>query len=66
VGDWADPTAEREADPELELRILPLRKDAPIYLPTGTRPSFPSTGEVAVLKNVQVIPEYEVVADLNL
>jgi hypothetical protein len=57
--------AARDADPELELRILPLRKDAPIYLPAGTRPSFPSTGEVAVLKDVQVIPEYEVVADLN-
>jgi hypothetical protein len=38
---------------------------APIYLPTGTRPGFPSTGEVAVLKDVQVIPEHEVVADLN-
>jgi hypothetical protein len=57
--------AARDADPELELRILSLRKDAPIYLPAGTRPSFPSSGEVAVLKDVQVIPEYEVVADLN-
>jgi hypothetical protein len=59
------PIVAREADPELELRILPLREDAPIYLPMGTRPSFPSTGEVAVLQDVQVIPEYEVVADLN-
>jgi hypothetical protein len=55
----------QEADPELELRILPLRKDAPIYLPAGARPSFPATGEVAVLNGVQVIPEYEAVADLN-
>jgi hypothetical protein len=59
------PLMAREADPELELRILPLRKDAPIYLPAGARPAFPSSGEVAVLKDVQVIPEYEAVADLN-
>jgi hypothetical protein len=59
------PIMAREADPELELRILPLRKDAPIYLPAGTRPSFPLGGEIAVLKDVQVIPEYEVVADLK-
>lgn len=59
------PTVAREADPELELRILPLRKDAPIYLPTGTWPLFSSTGELAVLKKVQVLPEYESVADLN-
>jgi len=59
------PIMAQEGDPELELRILPLRRDAPIYLPPGTRPSFPSTGEVAVLKDVQAIPEYEAVADLN-
>ena len=59
------PIVAQEGDPELELRILPLRKDAPIYLPPGTRPSFPSTGEVALLKDIQAIPEYEAVADLN-
>ena len=53
------------ADPELELRILPLRQDSPIYLPAGTRPAFPSNGEVVRLKDVQIVPEYEVVADLN-
>ena len=54
-----------QEDPELELRILPLRRDAPIYLPAGTRPVFPSTGEVARLIDVQLVPEYEAVADLN-
>jgi beta-galactosidase len=54
-----------QGDPELELRILPLREDAPIYLPAGTRPVFPTSGEVARLKDVQVVPEYEAVADLN-
>lgn len=55
----------RDADPELELRILPLRQDAPIYLPAGTRPVFPANGEVARLREVLVIPEYEAIADLN-
>jgi beta-galactosidase len=54
-----------EGDPELELRILPLRRDAPIYLPPGTRPVFSSSGEVARLGQVQIVPEYEAVADLN-
>ncbi len=55
----------RGEDPELELRILPLRQDAPIYLPAGARPVFPSSGEVANLKEVLVVPEYEAVAALN-
>jgi beta-galactosidase len=53
-------------DPELQLGILPLRKDAPIYLPAGIRPNFPPSGEVARLKSVEVVPEYEAVADLSL
>jgi len=57
--------AAQGADPELDLRILPLREDAPIYLPAGTRPAFPAGGEVARLKDVQVVLEYEAIADLN-
>jgi beta-galactosidase len=49
----------------LELRILPLRKDTPIYLPQGARPEFPASGEIAHLLGVRVIPEYEVVKDLG-
>ena len=59
------PIVARDADPELELRILPLRKDAPIYLSAAARPSFPSTGEVALLKDVEPLAEYEAVADLK-
>ena len=55
----------RGGDPELELRILPLRQDAPIYLPSGTRPAFPPNGEIAKLREVQIVPEYEAVANLN-
>jgi beta-galactosidase len=60
-----DSVMSREADPELELRILPLRQDAPIYLPGGARPVFPASGEVARLGEVLVVPEYEAIADLN-
>lgn len=43
--------------PDLELQVLPLRGDAPIYLPPGAR--IPSAAELAELKGVHVIPEYE-------
>jgi beta-galactosidase len=49
----------------IELRILPLRQDAPIYLPSGARPAQPPGGERVSLKEVRVVPEYEVVARLN-
>src|SRR5208282_5688311 len=50
------------ADPTLELQILPMRKDAPIYLPASGRISFPSSGQVAELKEVELVPEYQAVA----
>ncbi len=50
-------------DPELELEILPLRQDAPIYLSAGARPAFQRNGAIAELKSVEVIPEYEVVME---
>jgi beta-galactosidase len=49
----------------LELRILPLRQDAPIYLAAGARPAIPERGQVARLVQVQVVPEYQAVADLG-
>ena len=49
----------------LELRILPLREDTPMYLPAGARPTFPASGEIAKLISVSVIPEYEVVRDVG-
>lgn len=41
---------------QLELRILPLRSDAPIYIPAAYRPTF--TGQRAELLGVNVIPVY--------
>ena len=49
---------------KLEVKILPLRQDAPIYLPEGSRPAFPANGQVANLKDVQVLREYEAVMNL--
>jgi len=43
--------------PDLELQVLPLRGDAPIYLPPGAR--IAAGTEQAELKSVKVIPEYE-------
>jgi hypothetical protein len=43
--------------PDLELRVLPLRGDAPIYLPPGSR--IPPGAQIGTLRSAQVIPEYE-------
>ena len=48
---------------KLELRILPLSKHAPIYLPDKAWPVFPAGGQVVRLKDVQVVPQYEVVVE---
>lgn len=49
----------------LELKILPLRNLAPIYLPEGARPAASPSGQVVNLKSVHVVPEYETVVDLK-
>jgi hypothetical protein len=49
----------------LELKILPLRQDAPIYLAPGVKPVIPAGGQVAQVAEVCVLPEYRAVADLR-
>jgi hypothetical protein len=49
---------------ELDLKILPLRKNAPIYLATDAWPSFPSNGEIAEIRNISVSPEYHVTVSM--
>ncbi len=44
----------------LDLSILPLRKDAPIYIPKTLWPSFQQATQIAELKSVTLTPEYEV------
>jgi len=55
----------QELERGLELKILPLREDSPIYLPDGARPKSFKDGEAAKLDSVQVIPEYEVTVDFS-
>jgi hypothetical protein len=49
----------------LELKVMPLRKDAKIYLPHTAWPQFPPSGEIADVSGVGVVPEYEVRVDLG-
>ncbi len=49
----------------LELQIMPLRKDAPIYLDRRVWPQFPQNGQVLELRSVRAIPEYEITCELN-
>jgi beta-galactosidase len=60
-----DPVQKGAADPQFELSILPLRADAPIYLPTGKPPAFPANGQVAKVLRIELVPEYDVVANLK-
>jgi hypothetical protein len=48
----------------LILEILPLRRDAPIYLSAGARDALPPGGQVAKLGKVQGLPRYRAVAEL--
>jgi hypothetical protein len=48
----------------LSLEVLPLRQDAPIYLPAGARPALPKGGQIAKLTKVQVVARYQAVAGL--
>ena len=42
----------------LTLTVLPLRADAPIYLPREHRPSFEGQSQLAALRGVKVLPVY--------
>ena len=41
----------------LELNILPLRKDAPIYIPKNKWPSFNGATQIAEVKSVEALPD---------
>jgi hypothetical protein len=45
---------------DLRVAILPLRKDAPIYLAKEAWPDFGSAPSIAVLKGVDIVARYEV------
>lgn len=62
VGLDQDPTAREE---RLEIKILPLHNNWPIYLPKSARVQFPPTGQLAEIQQVQVITEHEAVMQLK-
>jgi len=43
------------------LEILPLRRDAPIFLPVDAWPEFDGKADIVELQEIKAIPEYEVV-----
>jgi hypothetical protein len=54
-----------DTDQTLQLQILPLRKDAPIYLPGRENIHFPPSGQIVELQGVEVAPEYQATAELG-
>jgi len=45
---------------DLRIEILPLRKDAPIYLAREVRPDFGNQQSVVSLNSVEIIPRYQI------
>lgn len=43
-----------------DLQVLPLRKDAPIYMPQSAWPDFGTNSETATATSIRAFPEYEV------
>jgi hypothetical protein len=44
---------------DLRIAILPLRKDAPIYMAESARPDFGSAASVVALQRIEIIPRYQ-------
>ncbi len=44
----------------VELKILPLRKDAPVYIRKSLWPAFSGKSQIAKINSIQAIPEYEI------
>jgi hypothetical protein len=49
----------------LDLKILPLRKDTPVFLERNARPEFSAAGEALRLKSVTLQREYEAIFDAS-
>ena len=45
---------------DLRVAILPLRKDAPIYMAERARPKFGNEGSVATLQSIELIPRHQI------
>ena len=49
----------------LDLSILPLRKDAPIYLEDRDRPDFGAQSQMDKLRTLKLVPEYQFVIPIG-
>jgi hypothetical protein len=47
-------------DTPLEVKILPLLKTAPVYLPSAAWPNFGTDGALGKINQIEIVPEYEV------
>jgi hypothetical protein len=56
--------SQKELAAGLELRILPLRRDAPIFLERLARPDFAQQTEIVRLKSVKLSREFETTLEL--
>jgi hypothetical protein len=45
---------------DLRVEILPLRKDAPIYLANEARPDFGGNGSIVSLNRIEIVPRYQI------
>jgi hypothetical protein len=45
---------------DLRLAVLPLRKDAPIYMAKEARPDFSKAASVVALQSIEIVPRYQV------
>ena len=45
---------------DLRMAILPLRKDAPIYMAKEARPDFSKADSVVALQSIEIVPRYQV------
>jgi hypothetical protein len=50
---------------KLELSVLPLRKDAPVYFELPQAISFSPKGQIDQLEGLRLIPEYELTIGTN-
>lgn len=50
---------QKMGDEPLELSILPLRSDAPIFLETRFRPKFDGNSQIVNFKNAMLMPQYK-------
>jgi beta-galactosidase len=44
---------------DLEIAVLPLRKDAPIFMAPSAKPDFGAAGSVVDLQGIEIIPRYQ-------